>query len=71
MQMASWGYLVERAAARGLNLPPLISRLPERERESRDASISPSTVCLTNSTLQSVLNMFVKYFLILRNTFIL
>ena len=55
VQMASWGYLVERAAARGLNLPPLISRLPERERESRDASISPSTVCLTNSTLQSVL----------------
>ena len=35
VQMASWGYLVERAAARGLNLPPLISRMPERERESR------------------------------------
>ena len=35
VQMASWGYLVERAAARGVNLPPLISRMPQRERESR------------------------------------
>ena len=35
VQMASWGYLVERAAARGVNLPPLISRMPQREKESR------------------------------------
>ena len=34
VQMSSWGYLVERAARRGANLPPLLSRLPGSKRDS-------------------------------------
>ena len=33
----------------------------------RDASISPTMVCLTNSMIQSVLKVFVKCLLILQN----
>ena len=38
---------------------------------SRDASISPSTVCLKNSTLQSVLKVFANFTECLTNTLIL
>ena len=38
---------------------------------TRDASISPATLHLTNSKLQSVLKMFVNFTECLKNTFIL
>lgn len=35
VQQSSWGYLLERSATIGLNLAPLLSRLPGNERESQ------------------------------------
>ena len=35
VQLSSWGYLIERAARLGVNLPPKLSRLPEAEKDSK------------------------------------
>ncbi len=32
--MSSWGFLIERAATKEINLPPLLSRLPASDRDS-------------------------------------
>jgi hypothetical protein len=42
-QQSSWGFLVKRSANKyNLNLPPLLSRLPEGQYESRFMSSSKS-----------------------------
>ena len=35
VQLASWGYLIERSARLNLNIPPLISRMPSWEKASK------------------------------------
>jgi len=43
--MESWGYLVQRAARLGLNLPNLLSRVPKSEsHEARQAQSSQGTI---------------------------
>lgn len=35
VQMSSWGYVIERASSCDLNLAPMLSRVPSREKESK------------------------------------
>jgi DNA polymerase elongation subunit (family B) len=34
IQLSSWGYLIDRSAAKGINLVPMLSRLPANEKQS-------------------------------------